>query len=116
MKSVTAVIIASAVISSAAFAVDLATGEEIKEAFNEQTLQGSMLSDRFSEFYGHDGTIKADGYSGQWSVTENSMCFKYGSDPTKCWGIAINGPAITLYKDGKVDGAGVLVPGNPNNF
>ena len=97
-------------------AADLASKAEISAAVEGKTFQGSMLQDAFVEYYGEDGSIKGDGYGGAWTVKEEGMCFSYDGGPEACWGVAINGPALTLYKDGKVDGVGILIDGNPNKF
>lgn len=94
----------------------MASGEEIKAAVSDKTLQGSMLKDTFAEYYAPDGSIRGKNYTGKWRATEDAMCFQYGDKPEGCWQIELNGPALTLFKDGKVDGNGILVDGNPNNF
>lgn len=104
------------VISTTANAGDLATNSEITAAVVDKTYQGSMTKNSFAEYYASDGSIKGKDYAGKWRVTNNTMCFTYGDKPEVCWGLEINGPAVTLYKDGKVDGAGMLVDGNLHNF
>ena len=71
---------------------------------------------RFAEYYASDGTIKGKGYSGKWRVADGSMCFQYGDKPEKCWDVRIEGPSMTMFRDGEVDGNGMLVDGNPNKF
>ena len=40
-----------------------------------------------------------------------------GYRPVKgCWQVKIEGDKVTWVKDGKDDGKGTIVPGNPNNF
>lgn len=102
--------------ATVAAAADFASNEDITAAMSERTYLGGMLTGTFAEFYAADGTIKGDGYGGKWRVAENEMCFQYGTDPEGCWQLKIEGDAVTLFKDGKVDGSGVTVPGNPNNF
>ena len=113
-----AMIAAMAMISatSAAIAAEFASKTDIQAAMSDHTYQGGMLSGAFSEFYAQDGTIKGDGYSGTWRATDDGMCFKYGTDPENCWDLKIEENVVTLFKDGAVDGAGVIVPGNPNSF
>lgn len=101
---------------TAAHAQDTASGADIRAAVSGKTFQGSMTSDRFAEYYAEDGSIRADGYSGTWQAKDGKMCFTYGTDPESCWEVGINGPAVTLYKDGAVDGVGMLVDGNPYGF
>ncbi len=99
-----------------ASAAETAKQAAIVAAVSGKSLQGSMLKDTFVEYYAPDGTIKGKGYSGKWRVSGDTMCFKYGDKPEGRWQLEINGPALTFYKDGKVDGAGILVEGNPHNF
>lgn len=115
MRLGAAAIVAIATASSAA-AGGFATKDEILQAMSDHTYQGGMLSGAFTEYYAPDGTIKGDGYTGSWEATDNGMCFQYGADPKNCWNLKIDGAAVTLFKDGEVDGSGVVVKGNSNNF
>ena len=107
-----AVLVAPVVVSAG----QMATDAQIVEAVSGKSLQGSMLKDTFAEYYAPDGSIKGKGNTGKWRVSNNAMCFQYGDKPEGCWQLELNGPALTLYKDGKVDGNGILVEGNPHNF
>ena len=89
---------------------------DITAAVSDKTYQGSMTTDAFAEYYAEDGTVKGDGYTGQWQAKDDMMCFQYGEDPEQCWGVIINGPAMTLLKDGEPDGSGMLIDGNPLKF
>lgn len=97
-------------------AAEMSSKAEIMAAVSDKTYQGSMLEDSFVEYYAPDGSISGKDYSGKWRVEEGKMCFAYNNNAETCWGIVINGPAMTLYKDGEVDGNGILIDGNPNNF
>ena len=70
----------------------------------------------YTEFYEADGTIRGNGYTGSWRVNDNRMCFKYGEDPENCWSVKIKGDQVFWIVDGKEDGSGTLVPGNPNEY
>ena len=95
----------------------LATGDAIKQAIAGNTVQGSMSdASRYTEYYAADGTIKGDGYTGTWRVIKDEMCFKYGDDPENCWAVEVTGQEVAWVKDGKVDGTGTIMSGNPNNF
>ena len=95
----------------------LASGDEITSAITGNTVQGSMIETGvYTEFYGADGTIRGEGYTGKWRVQGNTMCFDYGSDPEACWNVGIEGDQVTWIVDGKTEGTGTLVTGNPNNF
>ncbi|MCA3559621.1 MAG: hypothetical protein IOC82_01155 [Aestuariivirga sp.] len=102
---------------SLAQAGTMATGEQISAAISGNTVQGSMIaSGAYTEFYGSDGAIKGKDYSGKWRVNGDTMCFQYGQDPEACWQVRLDGNQVTWVKDGKDDGAGTIVKGNPNNF
>ena len=103
--------------SSVAYAGAAATGAQITAAISGNTVQGSMVaSGTYTEFYGVDGVIKGKDYTGKWRVNGDAMCFQYGQDPEACWQVKLDGDQVTWVKDGKDDGTGTLVKGNPNNF
>jgi hypothetical protein len=100
-----------------ALAGTAATGEQITAAISGNTVQGSMIaSGAYTEFYGADGVIKGKDYSGKWRINGDTMCFQYGQDPEACWQVRIDGDQVTWVKDGKDDGTGTIVKGNPNSF
>jgi hypothetical protein len=112
-----AVAAASIVSGGAAWAQGMATGAQIAAAITGNTVQGSMMaSGAYTEFYGADGVIKGKDYTGKWRVNADTMCFQYGSDPEGCWQVKIDGDQVTWVKNGKDDGTGTIVKGNPNNF
>lgn len=102
-------------IGPVAAASDL-TAEQIAGAVSDRTYQGSMTENSFAEYYDPDGSIRGKDYTGRWRTETNTMCFQYGDNAEKCWEVLINGPALTLIKDGMVDGSGMLVDGNPHKF
>ena len=107
---------AAVFLAAPSFAQDMATGDAITAAISGNTVQGSMLtSGAYTEFYGTDGVIKGKDYSGKWTVDADKMCFDYGEAIT-CYGVRIAGDQVTWVADGKDDGTGAIVPGNPNNF
>jgi hypothetical protein len=94
-----------------------AAGYAIHASIGGNTVQGSMLaSGAYTEFYAADGTIQGKDYGGAWRVEGDTMCFKYGADPESCWGVGIAGDQVTWLKDGKADGTGTILPGNPNGY
>ncbi|WP_430465107.1 hypothetical protein [Tabrizicola sp.] len=100
-----------------AFAQDLATGDAIKAAVSDMTIQGSMTSSGpYAEFYAADGTIKGNGYTAAWSIKDDTMCFTYEGSAPDCWSVRINGDQVTWIKDGAEGGTGTIVAGNVNNF
>ena len=103
--------------TSLAYAGGMATGDQINAAISGNTVQGSMIvSGAYTEFYGADGVIKGKDYSGKWRVNGDTMCFQYGQDPEACWQVKLDGTQVTWVKEGKDDGTGTIVKGNPNNF
>ncbi|MFP4538025.1 MAG: hypothetical protein ACLFPA_06950 [Dichotomicrobium sp.] len=104
--------------ASAAFAGDEPTASEITDAVSDHTYQGAMSQpdSGFAEYYAPDGEIRGDGYAGQWRTEDGAMCFQYGDKPESCFEVAITGPSMVMYKDGEIDGNGMLIPGNPNGF
>lgn len=94
------------------------TGEEILAAVSDHSYQGSMSKPGsvFVEYYAPDGSIRAVAYSGQLRAEDGAMCFQYGDKPERCFGVTIEGPSMVMYKDGQIDGNGMLIPGNPNDF
>ncbi len=94
-----------------------ATGDAIRAAISGNTVQGNMTtSGAYTEFYAADGAIKGKDYAGSWTVEGDKMCFKYGEDPATCWNVTIAGEAVTWINDGKEEGTGTIVAGNPNGF
>ena len=106
-----------AALAGSAQADEVATGDQIRSAIAGNTVQGSMVSSgKYSEFYAADGVIKGKDYTGKWTIENNTMCFQYGTDPATCYAVGIAGDQVTWIKDGKPDGTGTIVKGNPNNF
>lgn len=94
-----------------------ATGAEIKTAIGGNTVQGNMdASGPYAEFYQADGMIKGKDYTGKWAIEGDAMCFEYDGTPKDCWSVEISGDQVKWWKDGKSNGTGTILPGNPNNF
>jgi hypothetical protein len=102
----------------AASADEIATAADISTAVSDHTYQGSMNvgGSGFAEYYAPDGTIRADGYAGKWRTEDGVMCFQYGEKPETCFEVKFNGPSMEMYKDGELDGNGMLIQGNPQGF
>ena len=117
MKSIIAAAVLALTAAGVAHAGTAATGDEIKAAVSGNTVQGSMIaSGAYTEFYAADGVIKGKDYAGRWRIEGDTMCFQYGQDPEACFGVKLDGDQVTWVKDGKDDGTGTVVKGNPNNF
>lgn len=116
---VSAVALAVGLVATASIhAGDPPSAAEIRNAVSDHTYQGSMsaAASGFAEYYAPDGSIRADGYSGKWRVEDGTMCFQYGDSAEKCFGVEVTGPSMIMIKGGKIDGNGMLIPGNVNNF
>ena len=66
-----------------------------------------------TEVYTADGTIRGDGYTGQWTVEGDVMCCDNG-ERKGGRGVRIDGEAVTWVQDGKDRDAGTIVAGNSN--
>ncbi len=100
-----------------AMAQDMADADAIKAAIGGNTVQGSMSDGAaYTEFYAADGMIKGADYTGIWAVSEDQMCFAYGTDPATCYGVRIAGDQVTWVAEAGDAGTGTLLPGNPNGF
>jgi len=97
-------------------ALDGPTKAVIEAAVSNKTYQGSMLDNGFAEYYDPSGNIRGKNYTGKWRAADGMMCFQYGDTAEKCFEVQIDGPAMTMYKNGKIDGNGILVDGNPQKF
>jgi hypothetical protein len=107
----------AAIVVAGAVAADKLSGAQIRDTVVGNTVQGTMEgTGDYAEFYQQDGTIKAQSYSGAWTIEGDRMCFQYGSDPKACWEVAREGETLQWIKDGKVEGTGTIAPGNPRNF
>ena len=98
-------------------AADAPTAQEITDAVSDHTYQGSMSvgGSGFAEYYAADGSIRGVDYSGKWRTEDGVMCFNYGEDD-RCFEVTLDGPSMVMLKDGKIDGNGMLTPGNPQGF
>ena len=117
--AVPASFVALAMFGAAAYADDARpSASEISAAVSDATYQGSMSApgSTFAEYYAPDGSITADGYTGKWRADEGMMCFQYGDTDERCFDVKIDGPSMVMFKNGEIDGNGMLIPGNPNEF
>lgn len=98
-------------------AAETATKQDILSALSGNTVMGTMQDgSAYAEYYGADGTIRANGYTGYWGIVGNQACFAYGDDPAGCWHLKVDGNFVTWMRGGNQDGTGSVLPGNPNNF
>lgn len=105
-----------ALLSTPILAEELASADEITAAIAGNTVQGGMSDGAaYSEFYDNDGSIKADGYTGTWSVADDEMCFDYG-DGSSCFSVHIVSDQVTWIQEGADVGTGTIIAGNPNAY
>ncbi|MGQ0484569.1 MAG: hypothetical protein ACT4SY_04365 [Hyphomicrobiales bacterium] len=95
----------------------MATGEQITAAVSGNTIQGNMDSTGpYAEFYAADGTVFGKDYKAKWSVEGDAMCWVYEGTPKDCWNVDVEGDQVKWVKDGKAQGSGSVLKGNPNDF
>ena len=105
------------VIASGAAAQDFASADQIKAAIVGNTVMGNMAaSGAYNEFYAPDGAIRAADYQGAWSIVGSQMCFVYGDNPGTCWAVRITADQVSWVVDGRDEGGGTILPGNPNGW
>lgn len=94
-----------------------ATGAQIRKAVSGNTVTGAMdASGRYTEFYAADGTVHGKDYRAKWTVEGDTMCWLYDGQPKDCWQAAVKGANVKWIKDGKVQGTGTVLKGNPERF
>ncbi len=102
--------------------VTLASEEEIRSRFIENTLTGSEWGKNWWEYYEEDGKIKGlwdrERYRGKWSIDGPVMCFDYaGTGYDGCWTMTFEGNIVNWYNlDGSPDGQEDLLPGNKKSL
>jgi imidazole glycerol phosphate synthase subunit HisF len=117
MLKVTIVAATALVIMAVPAAAELAKRDAIKAAISGNTVQGNMDSTGpYAEHYGADGVVHGKDYKAQWSVEADTMCWVYEGTPKDCWGAEIAGDQVKWVKDGKAQGSGTILSGNPNKF
>ena len=105
------------VLAAGNVALAAATGDQIRAAIADSTVQGNMEgSGPYAEYYAPDGTIKGKDYTGQWSVEGDAMCFAYQGTPRECWNVELNGDQVRWIKNGASQGTGTILKGNANGF
>jgi hypothetical protein len=112
------------VLASAAFmlmalpaAAEMAKGDAIQAAVSGNTIQGNMdTTGPYAEHYGADGVVHGKDYKAKWSIEADTMCWVYDGTPKDCWNLEIAGDRVKWIQNGKAQGGGTILPGNPNNF
>ncbi|MGO2392338.1 MULTISPECIES: hypothetical protein [unclassified Halomonas] len=84
------------------------SGDEIRELVWGNQVQGAMAGGQdYSEIYLPEGEIVGDGYSGQATIVDDTMCFDYGDDEINCYGVSRDSDGrIEWISDDEVVGYG----------
>ncbi|WP_439497544.1 hypothetical protein [Bosea sp. (in: a-proteobacteria)] len=110
-----------------AFAAERMTGEEIRQAFEGNTVSGRYNSGQpFSEYHHADG--RASGHNRHlpnrdacWTTTPDSVCYYYGPPErrrTYCFSVERSGKLHVLRSraTGRINGVATIEPGDPHGF
>jgi hypothetical protein len=93
------------------------TGAQLRAVISGNTVTGSMdSSGRYTEFYAADGTVHGKDYRAKWTIEGDTMCWLYDGQPKDCWQAALRRDQVKWIKDGKVQGSGTVLKGNPEKF
>ncbi|MES1924793.1 hypothetical protein [Salinisphaera sp. T31B1] len=103
---------------SATTADGMATEATIRARIIGNTVAGTMSPDsRYTEYYAPDGTIHGAGYTADWRIEGDRMCFDYDEAPTAdCYSVRIQADAVEWHRGNEIQGKGTIVEGNPHDF
>lgn len=109
-----------------AAAVERLNGEQIRRAFEGNTVGGRYNNGApFSEFHHPDG--RATGHNRHvpnrdacWTTTADAICYYYGPHETRrtyCFRVELNDRLFVLrtYRDGRINGIATIEPGDPHD-
>ncbi|MEN3793457.1 hypothetical protein [Fulvimarina sp. MAC3] len=105
---------AATVLAFTAPAFAQSSAEDIREALVGNTFQGDMGSAEYTSYFGEDGTYMDASGSGTYEITDEGVCYP-GTD-FGCYQATIDGNQLQWSKDGKDEGSGTIVEGNPLGF
>jgi hypothetical protein len=93
------------------------SGEVIDNALRGNTVEGIIGSTgAYAEFYSPDGYLRGKGYYGLWSIRGDSLCIVYENSAESCLQASVRGDQVIWLKDGKIEGDGTILRGNPDEF
>lgn len=87
------------------------TGAEIKAALVGNTFQGGMGGADYASYFAEDGTYKDKSGGGKYTIEGDAVCYP-GTD-FGCYQATIKGEMLEWSKDGKSEGSGSILKGNP---
>ncbi|RDJ22913.1 hypothetical protein DWF00_05985 [Bosea caraganae] len=114
-------------LAAPAMAQQFLTGDEIRQAFDGNTVSGRfVVGNRFSEYHATDGRALGNGGWGEntdacWTVRNDNVCYYYGplrGRITHCYTVQAVGRLYVLrhLTDPQLTGAVTIEPGNPRNL
>ncbi|RFC63129.1 hypothetical protein DYI37_14475 [Fulvimarina endophytica] len=98
----------------AAPALAQSSAEEIRSALVGNTFQGDMGSSEYTSYFGEDGTYADPSTTGAYTITDEGVCYP-GTD-YGCYQATIDGDQLEWSQDGKPQGSGRILEGNPLGF
>lgn len=104
-----ALALACTLMAGSAFAAS--TGADIKSALVGNTFQGGMGGGKYTSYFGEDGTYKDSSGSGKYTIEGDAVC--YPGTTFGCYQATIKGDQLEWMKDGKSEGTGTILKGNP---
>jgi hypothetical protein len=87
---------------------------ELKAALIGNTFQGGMGGGAYSSYFGPDGTYHDKDGKGDYTITDLGVC--YPNTNFGCYQATIKGDQLEWFQDGKSQGTGTILKGNPLNF
>jgi hypothetical protein len=115
-------------LSGAAAAAERLSGEQIRKAFEGNTVSGRYSGSNlpFSEFHHPDGRVSGHNRDvpntdACWITTEDAACYYYGPADkrrTYCFTVELSGALIVLRSrpSGRINGIATIENGDPRNF
>jgi hypothetical protein len=108
------VLMVSGLLMLAQSAWAVSSGEEIKAALVGNTFQGGMGGGAYSSYFAPDGIYHDKDGKGDYSITDLGVC--YPNTNFGCYQATIKGDQLEWFQDGKSQGTGTILKGNPLKF
>lgn len=115
-------------VTSPAAAAERLSGEQIRKAFEGNTVSGRYSGSNlpFSEFHHSDGRVSGHNRDvpntdACWITTEDAACYYYGPPEkrrTYCFTIELSGKLLVLRSrpSGRINGIATVEKGDPHNY
>jgi hypothetical protein len=92
----------------------MSDAEALKAALVGNTFQGDMGGGAYTSYFAPDGTYHDKDGSGAYTISELGVC--YPNTNFGCYQATIEGDRLEWFQDGKSQGKGTLLKGNPLKF